>query len=116
MAPLTRQMTLGAALELALWADTQFDARRCYEIGWAQRVVPAEQLMPTALDYAKRMLTMAPRAVRNMKQMLYRGAYVEPLEAYRMGTWLEQNLVGMSDSVEGPRAFAEKRDPNFTDS
>ena len=41
MAPLTRQMPLGAALELAMWADTQYTAQRCYEIGWAQRVVPA---------------------------------------------------------------------------
>jgi enoyl-CoA hydratase/carnithine racemase len=115
MAPLTRQMTLGAAIELALWADTQYTAQRCYEIGWAQRVVPASALMPTALEYASRMLTMAPRAVRNIKQMLYRGAYLEPMEAFRVGAWLEQNLAGMDDSAEGPRAFAEKRDPEFTD-
>ena len=115
MAPLTRQMTLGAAIELAMWADTQYTAQRCYEIGWAQRVVPAGTLMPTALEYASRMLTMAPRAVRNIKQMLYRGAYLEPMEAFRVGAWLEQNLAGMNDSIEGPRAFAEKRDPEFTD-
>jgi enoyl-CoA hydratase/carnithine racemase len=115
MAPLTRQMTLGAAIELAMWADTQYTAQRCYEVGWAQRVVPASTLMPTALEYASRMLTMAPRAVRNIKQMLYRGAYLEPMEAFRVGAWLEQNLAGMNDSVEGPRAFAEKCDPEFTD-
>jgi enoyl-CoA hydratase/carnithine racemase len=72
--------------------------------------------MPTALGYATRMLAMAPRAVRNIKQMLYRGAYLDPAEAFRLGGWLEQNLAGMSDSVEGPRAFADKRSPRFTDS
>jgi enoyl-CoA hydratase/carnithine racemase len=116
MAPLTRQMTLGNALELVMWGDTQYTAQRCYEIGWAQRVVPAAQLMDTAMDYARRMLDLAPRAVSNNKQMVYRGFNVNPVDAMTYGGWLEQNLRGMQDSIEGPRAFAEKRRPRFTDS
>lgn len=116
MAPMTRQIGLGSALELTLWGDTQYTAQRCYEIGWAQRVVPAEELMDTAMDYAKRALDMAPRAVRNMKEALYRGYYMDPLQGDAFGRALEQNLAGMQDSVEGPTAFSEKRRPNFTDS
>lgn len=116
MAPMTRQMGLGSALELALWGDTQYSAQRCYEIGWAQRVVPADQLMETAMDYARRALDMAPRAVRNIKEALYRGYYMEPLQADAFGRAIEQNLAGMHDSVEGPTAFSEKRRPKFTDS
>ena len=115
MAPITRQMTLGAALELCLWGDTQYTAQRCYEIGWAQKVVPLDDLMPTAMAYAQRMLDMAPREVRNVKQMLYRGFNMNPLDSMTMGSWLEQNLAGMQDSIEGPLAFAEKRRPNFID-
>ncbi|MEJ2133599.1 MAG: hypothetical protein P8Y95_18735 [Gammaproteobacteria bacterium] len=59
---------------------------------------------------------MAPRAVRNNKQALYRGFYMDPLQGQAYGAALEQNLVGMRDSVEGPSAFSEKRRPNFTDS
>lgn len=114
MAPLTRQIGLGNALEIALWGDTQLSAQRCYEIGWAQRVVPGADLMATAMSYAERMLDMAPRAVSNIKRMLYRGFNLDPLQSMQVGEWLEQNLQGMKDSVEGPTAFAEKRRPNFT--
>ena len=116
MIPLTRQIGLGSALELILWGDTQYPAQRCYEIGWAQRVVPREQLMETAMDYAQRALSMAPRAVRNNKQALYRGYYMDPLQGQAYGSALEQNLAGMQDSIEGPLAFWEKRQPHFIDS
>ena len=116
MIPVTRQIGLANALELVLWGDTQYTAQRAYEIGWVQRVVPADQLMSTAMEYAQRMLDMAPRAVRNNKEALYRGYYTDPLNGSAFGRALEQNLVGMQDSVEGPTAFAEKRRPNFIDS
>jgi enoyl-CoA hydratase/carnithine racemase len=115
MAPLTRQMPMGAALELCLWGDTQYTAQRCYEIGWAQRVTSSAELMPVAMAYAQRMLDMAPREVRNVKQMLYRGFNMNPMDSLTYGRWLEQNLHGMQDSIEGPKAFAEKRRPNFID-
>ena len=116
MAPLTRQIGLGSALELILWGDTLYTAQRCYEIGWVQRVVPGDELLSTAMDYAERALVMAPRAVRNMKEALYRGYYMDPLEGQAFGNAIEQNLAGMQDSIEGPSAFSEKRRPRFTDS
>ena len=116
MAPLTRQIGLGSALELVLWGDTQYTAQRCYEIGWAQRVAPHEKLMDTAMEYAQRALDMAPRAVRNYKETLYRAYYMPPLDGFAFGSALEQNLAGMQDSIEGPLAFSEKRRPRFTDS
>ena len=115
MIPLTRQIGLGNALELTLWGDTQYSAQRCYDIGWVQRVVPRELVLETALQYAHRMVDLAPQAVRNFKQALYRGFYMEPLVGSQYGAALEQNLRGMNDSVEGPRAFSEKRRPRFTD-
>ena len=116
MAPLTRQIGLGSALELILWGDTLYTAQRCYEIGWVQRVVPRDQLLETAMNYAERALVMAPCAVRNMKEALYRGYYMDPLDGQAFGNALEQNLAGMQDSIEGPTAFSEKRRPRFTDS
>ena len=115
MIPITRQIGLGNALELTLWGDTQYDARRCYEIGWVQRVVPQEMLLETALAYARRMIYLAPAAVRNMKQALYRGFGMEAIMAQSFGSAIEQNLQGMNDSIEGPKAFSEKRRPKFTD-
>ncbi|MXX81566.1 MAG: enoyl-CoA hydratase/isomerase family protein [Chloroflexi bacterium] len=115
MTPLTRQIGLGSALELTLWGDTQYDAERCHQLGWVQRVVPQELLLETALGYARRMLYLAPREVRNIKQALYRGYYMEPMMAQQFGAAIEQNLQGMNDSIEGPKAFSEKRLPKFTD-
>ena len=113
MAPLTRQMPLGCALELTMWGDTKYDAQRCYNIGWAQAVVPKEKLMEMALAYADRMLDMGPRSVSNNKELVYRGAYMEPSISFRYGVAVEKNLRGMADSIEGPKAFSEKRRPNF---
>ena len=115
MIPVLRQIGLGSAMELILWGDTQWTAERAYQLGWAQRVVPDDQLMDTAMQYAERALDMAPRAVRNNKQALYRGFYMPPEVAQAWGSALEQNLVGMQDSIEGPTAFSEKRRPNFID-
>ncbi len=115
MAPVTRQIGLGIALELTLWGDTQFSAQRAYEVGWVNKVVPLERLMETAMEYAQRAIDMAPRAVRNIKETLYRGFYMTPQVGQAFGNAIEQNLRGMQDSIEGPRAFSEKRRPNFID-
>lgn len=110
---LTRQMLLGHALEVALWGDERITARRAYEMGWVNRVVPREKLMAEAMRWAERMLALGPRAVRNLKEILYRGYYMTPLEGHSFATALEQNLAGMEDTREGPRAFVERRPPNF---
>lgn len=110
---LARQMHLAHALELILWGDSRISARRAYEIGWVNRVVPKERLMEEAMSWAERMLVLAPRSVRNLKEIIYRGANLPYNEALAFSKALEQNLIGMEDSLEGPKAFAEKRKPKF---
>ena len=116
MAPLTRQIGLGNALQLVLWGDTQWTAQRAYEAGWVQEVVPRERLMETAMSYARRAVDMAPRSVRNIKETMYRAYYMTPEVAQAFGRAIEENIEGMQDTIEGARAFAEKRRPNYTDS
>ncbi len=110
---LTRQIGLGHALEIALWGDQRITAQRGYEIGWINRVVPKERLMEEAWSWAERMLSLGPRAVRNFKEILYRCYYMTPREGKAFAKALEANLEGMEDSIEGPKAFAEKRKPQF---
>ncbi len=110
---LTRQLNLGHALEIALWGDRRITARRGYEIGWINRVVPKEKLMEEAYEWAERMCYLGPRCVRNLKEILYRGYYMPPSEGLAFARALEQNLFGMEDTVEGPRAFTEKRKADF---
>lgn len=115
MAPLARQMTLGSALEMAMWGDTVWTAQRGYEAGWVQRVVPDGELMEYAMDYARRSLTMGPQAVRNFKQAIYRGASMQAEVAKEFGSGLDTRVEGLQDTIEGAKAFAEKRQPQYVD-
>jgi len=110
---LSRHFTLSHALELALWGDERITAKRGYEMGFINRVVPKEQLMEEAMSWARRMTFLAPRAVRNFKEIIHKSYTMTYQEGFTFGRALEQNLVGMEDSIEGPRAFAEKRKPLF---
>ena len=110
---MTRQLQLGHALEIALWGDARITAQRGYEIGWINRVVHKEMLLEEALSWADRMRYLAPACVRNLKQILYRGFDMTPAEGIVFADALEQNLIGMEDSIEGPKAFTEKRRPVF---
>ena len=51
------------AMELLLLGDT-IDAKRAYEVGYANKVVPVDQLMPAAMDWAVRIAANAPLPTR----------------------------------------------------
>jgi len=110
---LTRTLHLGHALEIALWGDRRISAQRGYEIGWINEVVSKEQLMDRAMEWASRMLDLAPRSVRNIKEIIYRGFHLSPSDGAAYAAALETNLHGMEDSIEGARAFKEHRKPQF---
>jgi len=82
-------------------------------MGFYNRVVPADKLMEEAMEWADRMLYLAPRAVWNFKEIIKRGAFMEPKLARIFGQALEQNLRGREDSAEAGAAFREKRKPVF---
>lgn len=110
---LSRQLLLAHALEIALWGDKRITAQRAYEMGWVNRVVPKERLMDEAMDWARRMLYLGPRTVRNLKEIIYRGYHMSPLDGKAFAQALEENIIGLEDTVEGPKAFAEGRKPVF---
>ena len=110
---LPRRVGLGHALEIALWGDARITAQRGYEIGWINRVVPKEKLMTEAMSWADRMRYLAPRSVRNLKEIIYRSYDMSYPDAAAFGIALEHNLLGMEDTLEGNKAFNEKRKPNY---
>ncbi len=113
VATLTRLVGMGTALEFCIMGDRRFTAQRAYEVGFVNKVVPKEQLMDEAIDWARTILRMAPRVVRNFNQMVHQCYSMSTLEAQAFASSLEYNLRGMEDSLEGPKAFAEKREARF---
>lgn len=106
-----RQIPWALAMELLLIGEP-IDAQRAYEIGLVNRVVSADQLLPTALDLASRICKNGPLAVRTSKQIAVRSLGLEP--GFVLEKALAAKVLGSEDAREGPRAFAEKRKPKFT--
>ena len=110
---LPRQMLEAHALEACLLGDRRLTAQRAYEMGWVNKVVPKERLMDEAIDWARSILSMAPRSMRNCYQLVQTCFNMSIPEAINYASALHYNLTGMDDSVEGTRAFNEKRSPAF---
>jgi crotonobetainyl-CoA hydratase/dehydration protein DpgD len=113
VATLTRLVGIGTALEFCIMGDRRFTAQRAYEVGLVNKVVPKEQLMDEAIDWARTIGRMAPRSVRNFNELVHRCYSMSTPEAQAFAAALEYNLRGMEDSLEGPKAFAEKRAAKF---
>ena len=65
-------------------------------------------------SYARRITANGPFAVRKTKESVLRGLAVDMKEAYRIESAISSEVFSSDDAVEGPRAFAEKRVPQWT--
>ncbi len=109
---LPRTVPLSVAMEMLLTGD-RVDARRAYEIGLVSRLVEPHDLLPTAQRLAERIAQNGPVAVKITKELAWRGLHQHPDEALRFYAAVTALNHGTEDSREGPRAFAEKRSPQF---
>jgi len=109
---LPRQIPWPAAMEFLLTADL-IDAEQALRMGLLNRVVAADELMPTALDFARRIAANAPLAVRATKESALQGLGMDLADAYKNESRLSRAIFKSEDAKEGPRAFAEKRPPRW---
>lgn len=100
------------AMELLLLGEP-IDAKRAYEVGYANRVVPAAELMPTAMDWAKKIAATAPMPSRMLKRFTAQALPKGPTEVAGMARVQVEAILASEDAKEGPRAFVEKRPPVF---
>jgi enoyl-CoA hydratase len=107
---LPRQIPFPAAMELLLCAD-RISASRVYEMGLLNEVCPPEKLLERAYDYAKRITTNGPFAVKKTKESVIRGLATDMHEAYKIEEAISGEVFSSEDATEGPKAFAEKRPP-----
>jgi enoyl-CoA hydratase/carnithine racemase len=109
---LPRAVPLAFAMELLLTGD-RFDAATALRFGLVSRVVPQAELMATAEGIAGRILECGPLAVRSIKQAILRGREMSLEDGLKLEGQLAGPIFGTADAREGPRAFAEKRKPEY---
>ncbi|WP_312858009.1 enoyl-CoA hydratase-related protein [Pseudonocardia pini] len=107
---LPRRIPLAYALELGLTGEL-VDAARIQEMGLVNRVVPAADVLPTALALAERIAANGPLALRVTKELMY--AEIGDPDREALAAAVKPVFDGQ-DAVEGARAFAEKRAPRWT--
>lgn len=106
---LPRYMPLGLALEILLTGDA-ISAQRACELGSVNRVVPPEELMPTATALAEHICENAPLALKITKELVYKSFY--PAMHDRPEAWeIMGPAMSSEDILEGARAFIERRRP-----
>jgi enoyl-CoA hydratase/carnithine racemase len=98
------------AMEMAL--GFRFTAQRFYEVGFINRLVEADQLMPTALSMAEHLLTLPPASRVNTVHMMRQMRPAAGADMERLAGALHEHGA-KSDLMESRAAFAEKRKPNF---
>jgi enoyl-CoA hydratase len=108
---LPRQVPWAIAMELLLTGQT-ITAQRAYDVGLINRVVAADQLMPAAMEVAETICKNGPLAVRTAKEIAVRSLNLET--GWVLERALSQRVMRSEDAKEGPKAFMEKRPPEFT--
>jgi enoyl-CoA hydratase/carnithine racemase len=110
---LTRAVGKFKAMLYCLSGET-FSGREAFEMGLASKVVPDVEVLPTAMDLARRIAAMPPLAVAQIKEVILAGQDA-PLEAaLMMERKAFQLLFASADQREGMQAFLEKRKPRYS--
>ena len=109
---LPRAVPLAKAMEMILMAR-RLTAEEALRYGLVNAVVPLPELMPTARKWAEAICELGPLAVRAAKEAILRGLTMPLGDGLRLEAFLSGTLRGTEDAIEGPKAFAEKRQPVF---
>lgn len=98
---------------LMLLTGDRIDAAEALRIGLVSRVVPAAELMPAALEIARRIAQNAPLSVRAIKRLVRDGLEMPLDKAIQLESYAFGLLRDTEDRIEGRRAFQEKRAPVY---
>jgi enoyl-CoA hydratase/carnithine racemase len=98
------------AMEMAL--GFRFTAQRFHEIGFLNRLVDADELMPSAMTMAEHLLTLPPASRVNTVHMMRQMRPAATPDMQRLADSLREHGA-KSDLMESRAAFAEKRPPRF---
>jgi crotonobetainyl-CoA hydratase len=110
---LPRQIGSKRALGMIL-TGRHVPAAEGYELGFVNKVVPADELMEEARRWAKMVCECAPLSVRASKDVVYTSLDIASLKDSMEHSYDSVRTMATSeDYIEGPKAFSEKRPPNW---
>ncbi len=110
---LPRSIPIKKAMGMIL-TGRRVPAREGFELGFVTEVVPEGQSLNAAKRWGAMILECSPKAVRASKQAAYLGLDEPALEqAMRTIYPAQKENLESQDYIEGPKAFAEKRKPNW---
>jgi enoyl-CoA hydratase/carnithine racemase len=113
MVPLVRAVPPKPALEMLLTGEP-ISARRAYELGLVNRVVPAGELDAAVREYAEAVLAASPLVIRIGKAAFYEQLALSEPAAYEAATGVMTANAVCRDAQEGMAAFLHKRRPAWT--
>lgn len=96
-----------------LYFGNRIDAEEAQRIGLVNRMVPAEKLMDEAKAWATELAERPPLSLKMLKYCVNLGMQMDLLGAIDYEAKCAAILTASEDSVEGVRAFVEKRKPVF---
>ena len=89
------------------------DAQRAYEVGLVNYVVPREQVMDKAMELAEIIAANAPISLKLSKEIFLVATQCSFEDAQRYCNRCWDYIEKTEDAVEGPKAFLEKRKPDW---
>jgi enoyl-CoA hydratase len=110
---LRRQIPYAIAAEMLL-AGEDLPARRAYELGLVNHIVPDGQALAKAKQIAARIAENGPLAVKGILATLRETEAMPEEAAFAIEQKYGMQVMSSADAAEGPRAFLEKRRPVFT--
>ena len=109
---LRRQVPYTVAAEILLTGEL-VPAQRALEIGLIGRVVPDGEALAEARKIARVIASNGPLSVQAIKRSLQETEGLPEAEALKIELEIGLPIFGTEDAREGPKAFAEKRKPDF---
>jgi enoyl-CoA hydratase len=111
---LPNRVGFAKAMEMALTGDN-ITAEEAHELGMVSELTETGGAVDAAIALAERIAQNAPLAVAASKQLVRAaGEGYDEAELWEMQNPLMAKVFGSNDAKEGPRAFAEKRAPEWT--
>jgi enoyl-CoA hydratase/carnithine racemase len=113
---LMKKMPVEAVMRMALVGrHERMSAQRAHELGMISQIVdPPEHLRDEAQALAEKIARNSPAAMAATKRALWRALELGLTDACREGAKDLVSMWGHPDQEEGPRAFAEKREPRWS--